>query len=353
MPPRQTRLPTPDALLPPILALLAPPAPNAYSAHQKALTTTARLAAAGHAALAADILAQVARELLRLGEAASGAELGARMCEIMGAAGVGVDDKSRASVTQLLALTPAAGPWRKKLVDAAVKWSAAAGGCPTGDPGLHQYIGELYYKDRLFVPAEQHLLASGKRDAAALLADLMFEWSDKGAHDPAPYAIKGTLPFLAQTPPNILPATTFLTRFLSLLSAPGARSHALFKSTLPSQTSFSPPDIHLTSSPALNFLQLALITVQRAPAPGVSGVHARGTDGGVAREWENLVARYRRLSGAHGVLAESEVQEVLDQIGANVFHIPQRGNNDMLQNLMGSLFGGGGGGGAARALGAR
>jgi hypothetical protein len=51
-----------------------------------------------------------------------------------------------ASVTQLLALTPVGGPWRKKLADAAIKWSANNGECPTGDPALHQYIGELYYK---------------------------------------------------------------------------------------------------------------------------------------------------------------------------------------------------------------
>jgi hypothetical protein len=57
-----------------------------------------------------------------------------------------------ASVTQLLALTPANGPWRKKLADAAIKWSASEGECPTGDPGLHQYIGELYYKGMFLYP---------------------------------------------------------------------------------------------------------------------------------------------------------------------------------------------------------
>jgi hypothetical protein len=57
-----------------------------------------------------------------------------------------IDNLYIASVTQLLALTPANGPWRKKLADAAIKWSASEGECPTGDPGLHQYVGELYYK---------------------------------------------------------------------------------------------------------------------------------------------------------------------------------------------------------------
>jgi len=52
-----------------------------------------------------------------------------------------------ANVTQLLALTPPSGPWRKKLADSAVKWSTS-GGCPTGDPALHHYLGDLYYKGK-------------------------------------------------------------------------------------------------------------------------------------------------------------------------------------------------------------
>jgi hypothetical protein len=127
----------------------------------------------------------------------------------------------------------------------------------------------------------------------------------KGSPDPGPYALRGVIPFLAQHPPNILPAKTFLDRFLSLLSAIPAQPVI---TTLPSQTSL--PDIQLTTSPSLNFAQLALITVQRAPAIGTSGVEARGMDGGVGKEWESLVNRYRRLSGLKGVLGQKEVQEV-------------------------------------------
>lgn len=54
-----------------------------------------------------------------------------------------------ANVTQLLALIPAAGPWRKKLIEASVKWTQAHGQCPSGDPHLQQYIGEMYYKGRV------------------------------------------------------------------------------------------------------------------------------------------------------------------------------------------------------------
>lgn len=68
----------------------------------------------------------------------------------------------------------------------------------------------------------------------------------------------------------------------------------------------------------------------------------RGTNGGIAREWESLVRRYSSMGGC---LRQPEIQEILQAIGTNAFLIPPprgAGGNDMLQNLMGSLFGGGG-----------
>lgn len=127
-------------------------------------------------------------------------------------------------------------------------------------------------------------------------------------------ADRGPTRFLSFRPPNILPALTFLTNFLSLLSSSPSAKH-LFTTTLPSQTSYSIADIQLTTCPTLNFLQLALITIQRAPGEGVSGVAARGLDGGVAKEWEALVGRYRRISWVNGVLGQKEVQEVSEGSG--------------------------------------
>ncbi len=37
-------------------------------------------------------------------------------------------------------------------------------------------------------------------------------------------------------------------------------------------------------------------------------------DGGIGREWESLVGRYRRMSGAKGVLGDKEVQEVSEKL---------------------------------------
>lgn len=94
MPPRQARAPAVDHLLPPILDLLQPPSPNPYSAHQKALTTVARIQASAPA-VAVEICFAVARELLKLGEGGSGVELGVRGLGILEGTGEDISDKNR------------------------------------------------------------------------------------------------------------------------------------------------------------------------------------------------------------------------------------------------------------------
>lgn len=94
MPPRQTRAPSTETLLPPILSLLAPPSPNPYSAHQKALTTVARISSSAPS-VAVEICFATARELLKLGEGGSGVELGVKGLGVLESQGEGVDDKNR------------------------------------------------------------------------------------------------------------------------------------------------------------------------------------------------------------------------------------------------------------------
>ena len=66
-------------------------------------------------------------------------------------------------------------------------------------------------------------------------------------------------------------------------------------------------EMPLTTSSTLNWLQMAVLTVQRAPAEGVSDVQARGTTGGISREWESLVRKYK---GQDKVVGSQAVQEV-------------------------------------------
>lgn len=166
--------------------------------------------------------------------------------------------------------------------------------------------------DGNFEVAEPHLLAAGTRDAARTLAEMMYEWSSQGSVGPGAignYAVRGVLPWLATSPPNVLAASTFLSQFLSHLSSPSSKIGPDFIIG-DSSVSGSEERVHLTTSSTVNFLQLAIATVQRAPTPGTSPVQARGMDGGVAKDWQNLVHRYRRLAGNQGVLAQKDVHEV-------------------------------------------
>jgi hypothetical protein len=50
--------------------------------------------------------------------------------------------------------------------------------------------------DGEFEAAEPHLLASGQRDSARLLADLMVDWSAAGS-TPGLFALRGTIPYVS------------------------------------------------------------------------------------------------------------------------------------------------------------
>lgn len=135
---------------------------------------------------------------------------------------------------------------------------------------------------------------------------MMYEWSAQGADGPGAagnYAVRGVLPWLAVSPPNLLAASTFLAQFLSHLSSPSSKIGSDFFIG-------SEGGVQLTTSSTVNFLQLAIATVQRAPSPGTSPVQARGMDGGVAKDWQSLLHRYRRLAGNNGVLVQKDVHEV-------------------------------------------
>jgi hypothetical protein len=149
MPPRS--IPSdPTTILPPLLALVQS---NAYSAHQKTRTTSARLISHGHTDEAISILFEVAKALLKKGEVGSGVDLATAMLKAYDEKAEQVSDVSRGELvlgereakleltflppclllsfslttphlgrcTNLIALCPSTGNWRKTVIDGAVK----------------------------------------------------------------------------------------------------------------------------------------------------------------------------------------------------------------------------------------
>ncbi|KAG6337114.1 hypothetical protein ID866_1988 [Astraeus odoratus] len=320
-----------------------------YEAHQKARTFASRYSKSGQYDTAIDVLFQSARELLKAGQQGSGTDLAAFLVDVYESKGQSVDDDSRGRLTQLIALTGSSGTWRKTTIERAIalvrlkwllvcgrsldvtsRWSAKHGPCPSGDPDLHHYIGELLFKEGAFDAAESSLLASGKRDSARLLAQMFVEWAGTSA-SPGNFALRGTLPYLQNG--NILAARAFITQFVNkLVSARPSLASSLQSSPIPVDDS---SEVAFTSDGTINFCQLAVLTCQRA----------NGEKNKAIREsWVRLCGTYQSRGG---ILATREVRVALQDIATLYFAIPPpRGQPDnpfgaMLSSMLGGAPAGG------------
>jgi len=308
-----------------------------YEAHQKARTFAARYVKSGQHATAIDVLFQSARELFKIGQQGSGTDLTVFLLDTYETGQVGVDDESRGRLTQLIALTGSSGSWRKQVIDRSIAWSARVGACPAGDQDLQHYVGEVLYKDGVFDDAEPHLLASGKRDSARLLAEMFVQWSaDSDASIAGLFALRGTIPYLQNG--NILAARTFITTFVSAVLAARPR----LVSQLQSESLSVPADddaseVRFCADPLLNFCQLAVLACQRA-----DGERSRA-----AREnWVKLCGTYQSRGGA---LASGDVRVALNEIAQLYFGIaaPRSQSDNPLGAMLSSMLGGGPPGGGA------
>ncbi|KDQ14838.1 hypothetical protein BOTBODRAFT_32195 [Botryobasidium botryosum FD-172 SS1] len=318
---------SPERALKAILPLIE--AGQAYEAHQKARTFASRYVKASQFDTAIQVLFQSARELLKAGHLGSGTDLGLFLIDVYNTKEQAVDEESRGRLTQLIALTGPSGTWRKTLIDKSVAWSSTLGWCPSGDPDLQHYIGELLYKEGAFDLAEPHLLAAGERDSARLLATIMFEWSRGGA-EPGAYASRGVIPYLILT--NILAARTFLAQFLSHLQI--ARPALFTQPSAPLTIGDTADEIYPTTDPTLNFLQLAIRTCQRGN--GRTAEHQRDA----RNAWVRLCGRY--VSRGAGAVGSQAMKEAAAALGKEYFGIqPARSQVNPLQEMMSSFFGGG------------
>lgn len=290
-----------------------------YEAHQKARTFASRYMKSGQYDTAIDVLFQSARELLKTGQVGSGVDLAGFLLEVYDNKKEPVTGESRGKLTQLLALTGSDGTWRKTLADKAIAWSSKFGPCPSGDPDLQRYIGELLFKDGDLYGAEPHFLASGQRDSARILAEMFLKWSD--GEKLGLFALRGSLPYLLNG--NILAARTFTKHFIS----------GLPKTTITTPAAviqIGDNEVTMTTDPLINFSQLAVLTCQRA----------NGGQNKVAREsWVRLCGTY---SSQGGPLAVAEVRKVLNEIATLYFAIPppRTQATNPFGDMLSSLFGG-------------
>jgi len=303
-----------NAILPQI-----PTAP--YEAHQKARTFAARYVKSNQYDTAIDVLFQSARELFKNGQPGSGSDLTGFLLDVYETKDETVNEESKGRLTQLIALAGSSGGWRKTIIDKSIAWSAKHGICPAGDQDLHHYVGELLYKEGAFEAAEVHLLASGKRDSARLLAEMFIHWALPNQFYGL-FAIRGTIPYLQNG--NILAARTFIKHFTA-----GVPSS--FRLDSDSVISVGEKDeVIMTKDCLLNFAQMAVLTCQRA----------QGDQNKVMREsWVRLCGTYQ---GRIAQLATPEMRSCLNEIAILYFAIPPPRNQvaNPFGDMISSLFGG-------------
>jgi len=287
---------SPDKALASILPLIS--SGQAYEAHQKARTFASRYVKARAFESAVQVLLQSAKELLKAGHAGSGSDLGVYMIDVYYDMEQELNDASRGSVTQLIALTGREGTWRKSLIERAVAWSSDVAGHPAGDPVIHYYIGELFMKEGSFHLAEPHFIAGGTRDCARLHAAMMVKWMGADA-EPGRFAIRGLLPYLLLK--NILASRIFLTEFINLLS--GSRPSLSIHAPL----SLGSDEVFVTSEPALNFLQLLVRVCQR----GEQTPPAKSAPLPARTAWLKLMAQYKASSPIIAEAFSNQVHHLL------------------------------------------
>jgi len=242
-----------------------------------------------------------------------------------------VSDETRGRLTQLIALTGSSGSWRKTIIDRSIAWSARHSPCPSGDPSLQHYVGELLYKEGAFEAAEGHLLAAGKRDSARVLADMYVRWSSAGGA-PGAFALRGTIPYLLNG--NILAARTFLSQLVSQFTSSRADFVSPYQpSPIPvgSPVNGHQDQVVLTKDPFVNFAQLAVRTCQRA----------QGDKNKAVREaWVRLCGTYQSRGGP---LAVQEVRKNLGDISELFFAIspPRAQQGNPLSDMLSAMLGGG------------
>jgi len=189
----------------------------------------------------------------------------------------------------------------------------------------------MLYKEGDCIGAEPHLLASGTRDSARLLAQVYFDWaksSNSLESHAGTFALRGTLPYLLNG--NILASRNFLAGLISYISPSGE--------AFPVRASGD--EILVTDDPLLNFAQLMVRTVQRAA--GAQNKTARET-------WVRLCGAYQARGG---ILTHPEVCAVLNELAMLYFEIPlpRTTNPNPFGDIMSSFFGGPPGSGSASGL---
>ncbi|SPO38468.1 related to GET4 - protein with a role in insertion of tail-anchored proteins into the ER membrane [Pseudozyma flocculosa] len=344
---------------------------SGYELHQKLRTKTVRQVKKKQYDEAISTLYQGAIDLLDQKEQGSACDLALYMIDVYGFKSQQVDSESRDRITEILGK---AQPdfWRKKVIDAALKWSAKASDAPAGDPLLRLYIAKMLAKESAYHLAEPHFISacipapttytieSAPKAFAQMMLDWLVEHSKAATEvegetrdtnaieriEAGRFALRGVMPFLT----GYIELTTTRQKSLLLPVQPNPRPYVPPGSS--GSAAKSDLQLYLTANADLNFAQMALALCIEGDRIKSTGSGSRAAPDWLKSAWTALVRQYEREAAA--LQQEEGVRETIPHLSAIYFDIqPPRAQSNMLSDMMASLFGGGGpaagGASAARA----
>jgi golgi to ER traffic protein 4 len=347
---------------------------SGYELHQKLRTKAVRQLKKKDYEGAINSLYEGSRQLLQEKEQGSGCDLAVYLLDVYQQSQTKSTQESRKKIIDLIQLS-GNDFWRKKVIDAAIKWSIAVTSTPSGDGYLRLAIAEILSKDGSFHISEPHfivacspppgLATSGElfpEHAPKSFALMMIDWLAAYAGEvvkehggnaatierlgAGAFALRGLLPLLLSR------ALTASRAFLSIFTSRIVQKHAdILLSVRPNPKPFSPPagmakppgdaqQLYLTVDPVLNFAQMTLAMAATAVE------HKKKTQGSRVPDalrdtWISAVNQFEKETG------DEEGYEYFDQVLPDLSKIyfdiqpPRGGNANFMQDMLGSLMGGG------------
>lgn len=132
---------------------------SAYDTHQRLRTKAIRQLKKKDYDAAIKTVGDGAVQMLEAKEQGSGCDLAVYLVDIYQQSGKPCDEESRRRPVQIISLA-ANDFWRKKVIDAAVKWSVQASRNPAGDSQLRLAIADVLAKEGAYYAAEGHFIAA-------------------------------------------------------------------------------------------------------------------------------------------------------------------------------------------------
>ncbi|KAI8997849.1 hypothetical protein BDB01DRAFT_846452 [Pilobolus umbonatus] len=279
-----------------------------YEAHQMYRTVARRYNKQEQYKSSIRLLHDGAILLLQHKQYGSGSDLANYMLETYKLVPIPVDEESLDRVVEILSLLPAKDAGRKQYISNAFRWAT------TNNESLHDYVGTLFYYEKNYTSAEEHLL-QGTDHSAEILGKVAYDWAkQENAQWKGVYLARIVLQYLASK--SIHHAHLAYNSFISAGPQPTAGESQVKKAPA---DSFTPVPVY--NDPWINFIQLVLLTVQRDAAP----------------LFTDLRSKYEELYDQ-----EKNFVELLNDIGFIFFNIPKpKKQGNMIQEMMASLFSGG------------